>query len=167
MGYWSADGSSISIRKDVSYMHKLTQIDPCIFFGRHLARLSRLINILRDYLWARNMVIWHWSAGFLFWQLSIDTNIQCHHISCEPFCNLMFTKHTWLRSPYWWDTVVVVWDSTRPWARPLAMLTMKKKNKKQKALGFHNCYAWFLSVFAISIGMGLYFPALLAGEALL
>ena len=58
-------------------MHKLTQIDLYTFFGGYL-RLRRLINILRDNIWARDMVMWHWSAGFLFWQLSIDMNIWCH-----------------------------------------------------------------------------------------
>ena len=30
--------------KDVSCMHKLTQVDLYIFFGRHLARLRRLLD---------------------------------------------------------------------------------------------------------------------------
>ena len=72
----------------------------------------------------------------------------------------MFTKLAWLRSPYWCDTVVVVGDSTRPQAIPLAMLTINVK----ETLGFHNFYAWFLSVSPISIGTGLRSPALRAGE---
>ena len=81
---------------------------------------------------------------------------------CEPLCDLMFTKLAWVRSPYWCDTatVVVVGDSTRPRAIPLAMLTMKKET-----LGFHNFYAGLLSVSPISIGMRLRSPALRAGEA--
>ena len=38
--------------------------------------------------WARDTVKWYWSAGTLFWQLSIDQNIdvQCVHyqFSCAP-----------------------------------------------------------------------------------
>ena len=76
---------------------------------------------------------------------------------CEPLCDLMFSKLAGVRSPYWCDTtaVVVVGDSTRPRAIPLAMLTMKKET-----LGFHNFYAWFSSVSPISIGMGFRSPAL-------
>ena len=70
----------------------------------------------------------------------------------------MFTKLTWLRSPYWCDTAaVVVGDSTRPRTIPLAM--------NKETLGFHNFYAWFSSVSPISIGTGFRSPDLRAGEA--
>ena len=72
----------------------------------------------------------------------------------------MFTKLAWLRSQYCCNTVAVVGDSTRPRAILLAMLTRKKET-----LGFHNFYAWCSSFSPISIGMGLRFPALRAGEA--
>ena len=80
---------------------------------------------------------------------------------CEPLSDLMFPKLAWLKAPYCSGTVVVVGDSTRPWAIPLAMLTMKRET-----LGFHNFYAWLSSVSSISIGMEVLSPALWAGEAL-
>ena len=95
---WPWNGSPISNCKDVSCMHKLTQVDLCIIFGCHLARLRRLINILRDYIWARDMVMWHWSAGFLFWQLSIDMNIQCHLADVNLYVTLCLPSlHGWGR----------------------------------------------------------------------
>ena len=75
---WPWNLSPISNCKHVSCMHTLTQVELYNFFERHLTRLHRLINILGDYIWARDMVFWHWSTGFLFWQLSISMNIQCH-----------------------------------------------------------------------------------------
>ena len=155
---WPSNGSLMS--------NFTVVIDLYIFFGRHLAWLRRLINILRVYIWARDMIMWHWSAGFLFWQLFVKTAVKTR---CKPLCNLKFTKLSRLRSPYWCYTVVVfdvVEDSTRPWALPLAILHMKKET-----LGFHNLYAWFYAWFSsvspISIGMGLRSPVLRAGEALL
>ena len=63
---WPWNGSPISICKDISCMHKLTQVDLYIFFGRNLARLCCLIKILRDYNWARDMVMWHWTGVSCF-----------------------------------------------------------------------------------------------------
>ena len=76
---------------------------------------------------------------------------------CELLCDLMFTKLTWLRSPFRCDTFA---DSTRPRAIRLAMLTMKKET-----LGFNDFYSCFSSLSPISIGMRLRSPALRADEA--
>ena len=116
---WPWCGSPIINCKDVSYMHKLTQVDLCVFFGHHLPRLRRLINIVvrscheplaREIgqplptFTTINKVTYnplpHLSpryghvtlvSRFLFWQLSIDMNIQCHlgHVNlyvtlCSP-----------------------------------------------------------------------------------
>ena len=66
----------------------------------------------------------------------------------------MFTKPARLRSPCLRDATaaaaVVLWDSTRPRAMRLAMLTVKKET-----LGLSNFYVWFSSVSPISIGKGL------------
>ena len=95
---WSWNRSPISNCKYVSCMHKLTQVDLYIFFGRHLAQLSRLTNILRDYMWAHDMVMWHGSAGFLVWQLSIDMDIQCHLADVNPYVTLCLPSlHGWSR----------------------------------------------------------------------
>ena len=94
MWHWSVDAFfwqlSIDHVMDLSYqitkmwaacIYKLTQFDlwtwpvSCIYLGAVLRDSSGQINILRDYFWARDMVMWHWSAGFLYWQLSIDMNI--------------------------------------------------------------------------------------------
>ena len=88
-------------------------------------------------------------SGFLVLTAIIWHEYPMSFIGCESLCDLMFTKFTGLRSPYWCDTVVVG-DSTRLRAIPLAMLTMKKET-----LCFHNFYAWFSSVSLISVGMGL------------
>ena len=136
-------------------------IDLYIFFGHHLARLCRLINILRLHLslWYGHVKL---VSGFL-----VLTVVNWHEYPmsfhwCKPLCNLKFTKLARLRLlPRWCYTVVG--DSMRPPALLLAMLTMKKET-----LGFLNFYAWFSSFSPISIhvvGMGLRCPALWASEA--
>ena len=110
--------------------------------------------------WSRDMVMRHWSAGSLFWQLSIAKNIQRHLSDMNLYVTLCLPSSfgRMAGSPYWCDTVVG--DSTRPRAIPLAMLTMKKET-----LWFYNFYAWFSTVFPISIGIALSFPALWVREA--
>ena len=136
---WPWNGSPISNGKDVSCMQKMSRIDLYIFFGCCLALLCCLINILRGYIWACDMVMWHWSTGFLFWQLSIDMTIQLFSW-CEPLCDQAWISPTreLYRQPCW------------PW----------KMNS-----WFHNIYAWFSSVCPIPIGIGLQSLALQAGEA--
>ena len=124
MWFWSADtvffkalnwpwnGSPTSNCKDVRCVPKLTQLDLVLFL--------HLINIHRDYIWARDMVMWHCSAGFLFWQLSIDMDMQCHYADMNPYVY----QAAWLRLPCLHDDIG---DKSSLRAIPLAMLTMKKK----------------------------------------
>ena len=129
------------------------------FLGRHLARLCRLIKTNKHTQRVRLHLSPRYGYVTLVSVVLVLTAVKWHEYPmsfswCEPLRHLMFTKLLWLRSPYWCDTVVVVvvvvGDSTRPRAIPLAMLTMKKET-----LGFNNFYAWFSSVSPSSIGMGL------------
>ena len=137
---WPWNGSLISNCKDVSCMHTLTQVD-FIFF----VPLRRLTNILRDYIRARNVVMWHWSAGFLR-QLSIDINIMAEVV-------IFLVRHLHRRRR---------WRQYAP-----ASYIADHVDHEKKPLGFHIFYAWFSSVSPISISMGLRSPAPRAGEALL
>ena len=155
---WLWNKSPISNYKDVSCMHKLTQVDLCIFFRHHLAQLCRLITPSKT------------TSEPAIWSCDIGQQVTCFD-SCQltwisNAINLMWT----FKWPYVYQGrmaevailvyTAVVGDSTHLRAIPLAMLTMKKE-----MLGFHNFYAWFSSVSPISIGMGLHSPAHWAGEA--
>ena len=120
---WPWNGSPISNFKDVRDMHKLMWVDlyMYIFFGRYLAWFSCLINILRDYISACNMVMWYVLVlrflvlRALFW-------------------------HGYPMSWSWWEPLwlpslhglgrhktIVVRDYMHPWTMPLASMTMKSK----------------------------------------
>ena len=79
--------------------------------------------------WARDMVTWYWSADTLFWQVSVDHNMDVQYQRS--------TKASCLCQPVIWSmaamlrdsvvvVVVVVVVRTRPQAIPLAMITMRK-----------------------------------------
>ena len=148
--------SSISNCKDVSYIHKLTQVDLCIFWVPSWVTLSSNKDLQRLHL---SPQCGHVTLvrGFLVWTA---VNWHEHWMSfswCEPL--LTWGRHIGGTPNI---VVVIVRDSMPPRAIPLAILTMKKETH-----GFHNFYAWFPSVCPISIGMGLCALALWASEALL
>ena len=94
---------------------------------------------------------------FLALCLALESLCGARHSTCISISIVI--KLAWLRSPYCCDnSTTVVGDSTL--AIPLAMLTLKNKT-----LGSHNLYAWFLSVSPISIGVGLCSSALWASKA--
>ena len=139
---WPWNGSPISNGKVI--------IDLNIFF--HFAWLHRLINILRDYIWAREMVMWHWPVGFLFGQLSIDLNIQCHFTDVNYYVTQNLPSlHGW--GPHVGVTLSSLLSGMVRDCELYFMLTMKKET-----LQFHNFYTWFWSVSLISIGYGDLFP---------
>ena len=76
------------------------------------------------------MVTWYWSADTVFWQMSIDHNMDVQYQRSK-----WLTKAACLRQPIIWRmaailrdsvTVVVVVVRTRPRTIPLAMITMRK-----------------------------------------
>ena len=72
---WPKGSWPLGTRMWISHINFAKMKAACISWPK---LTCRLINILRDYIRTRDMVMWHWSAGFLFWQLSIDMDIQCH-----------------------------------------------------------------------------------------
>ena len=122
---WQWNGSPISKCKDVTYMHKLTQVNLNLFFGCHLVlsnkdpqRLHLSLQYGHVTLVSRFLVLtavnWHEYPMPFSW--------------CELLCDLMFNKPAWLRSLCLLAAAVAgVGDSMHPQAIPLATLTMKKE----------------------------------------
>ena len=55
--------------------HSSASLEAFLFYLGAILDNSVIYEMLRDYIWACDVVMWHWSVGFLFWQLSIDMNI--------------------------------------------------------------------------------------------
>ena len=71
--------------------------------------------------WARDIVTWYWSVDTLFWQVSVEHNMDS--IS-ETKAGCLCQAIIWIIAAMLRDSFVVV--RTRPRAKPLAMITMRK-----------------------------------------
>ena len=113
----------------------ITWLEPTIQ-SKTLYLVSGQLNKTRDLdkllTWARDMVTWYWSADALFWQLSINYNMDVQYQRCT-YCNgatLLFFKvwglvygwtdvHTYshMNNQNFWDRWVTkfskVWGSAR------------------------------------------------------
>ena len=76
---------------------------------------------------ARDMVTWYWSADTLFWQVSVDHNMDVQHqrSTNQGFMSLC-QPVIWSMAAMLRDSVVVVVVRICPRAIPLAMITMRK-----------------------------------------
>ena len=88
------------------------------------------------------MVMWYGSADTLFWQVSVDNNmdVQYQRSTQQTKTACLCQAIIWIMAAMLHDSVVVI-VCTRPWAIPLAMITMRKSTH-----GFP---------FASHMGMGL------------
>ena len=144
MRYWSAD--TLFWRLSINHCNKLTQVDLYIFFGRHLAQLRRLLDKhpQRLHLSKRYCHMTR-SAGLLVWQLSIDTNIQCHLADVNTYVTLCLPSlHGWLKSPQiYCKSVANLTSNTLTWN--CSLFVLNRLSILKLMLSWNENWSFFLS----------------------
>ena len=128
-------------------VRKLTWLKPMCSPSKNqsLASGQKTCNLNEHKTWVSDMVTWYWSANTLFWQLSIDHNMdfQYHICTIKPRLQLGFRWN--MAAMFHWVGVV---GSMCTRSMLLAMFAMKKELYGFLFLCMH---------VAVSIVMGLWF----------
>ena len=63
------------------------------------SQVKKYTDLNELYSWARDMVMWYWSADTLFWQLSVDHNMNVQHQRCTSWSTYFWSMGTPLPFP--------------------------------------------------------------------
>ena len=110
--------------------NKLTRHEPVIQWkNQHLVggQLQKILDLDELLTWAYDMVTWYWSADTLFWQVSVDhdMDVQYQRRTVNQGCMSLCQPVIWSMAAMLCNSVVTV-VRTRPRAILLAMITMRK-----------------------------------------